>query len=800
VNSTSTNELSFAKFNKIDILAVAILMIIPVLIFNNILKPGFISFFDLPVPANWMNIYPNSIESYIAGLNYYNTIVSANLNYSFSVISLILTEFLGPYGAHIADIIPQILLGPFAYLFSRYFITDRRVSFILSLFVMFNPFVMEFNFDNITNIYSYEFIMPFIISYIELRIKKNSRAAPFVMLFFLLPSIYGSIPLLYAGVVIVLEISYLIASLGNLRRFLSKLLFLPVIIATYLLINIGTLLNISGINASLGNVILAPNKPQPPHFNFIQIISFRAVYPYQNGFRFLFPLNISGILENLLLIFFLLVALMLILRSVKIVRGKNTTTLTLFFFTILFFIYSLGILSAGSDYFYINRLIFLLFPSINFPALINLWDNGIFMVIFYVSAVISLVIPTEQRKMGTNPTIRNPRKKLVNIISSKRAKQAYLAVTLTIILITSAFYVVSSIGLNNSYGPDVVPEIDVAVYKFLENNSNGFFLTVPTTHAVSFNYDKIYVDAFGMKIGTADTDFWWNFPPSRFYLSGPFFSDIVNSLYYGNNASSRNEFDNLATLSGIEYVINFNPETVASAFGSLSLSNAYISSHTDFKLILDTNEVSIFQNPYYRGLSYTSSDFLVSSNTLNDTVKESRMNLSLPVVTPTQFNYLSTFASVKGVTFNETLLNETNRNVSLLVGSSLNDSVIEPNTSDIKESLSSISYQTVYTIVFQNGSVGLVLGTSPIRDNPSIIVSVLANFPSSSDRESNSQFIVDGMENIVVAFHIVTYLYEDERIYLGNLIYIIGLGVTSVTCLLVILPLRKMFHVCKTEE
>ena len=803
-NSTTLDEITLSKFDKIDLLIIAILMLVPAIIFYNILKQGYISFFDLTIPASWMKIYPDNIEGYIAGLNLTNSIVSTNINSSFPIISFTLARLFGSYGIHIADIIPQILLGPFAYIFSRYFVSNRLAGIILSLFALFNPFVMMFNFDNITNIYSYVFIMPLIVSYFELRVKKNSKAAPFVALFLLLPPIYGVIPLLYAGTIIVLEVSYLFISLDNLKLYLSKLVFLPIILVTYLIVNIGIFLNESKILANLKPIIQNLNATfnvQPSNFSFMQIISFRAEWPYESGFTNFFPAHISGILEMMFLILFILVMSIFILRVPRIFLAKNKIASTFLIFIILFFTYSVGISSMGSDYLYINRLIYLVFPRINLIDLVDPWDNGIFMVIFYISVITSLLIPAEQKNKSRGLILQNRITKPLNFIFSKKVSRTYLTIVLIIVLIISSFYVITSVDLNNSYVTGKVPESDQTSYEFLENNSSGFFLTVPTTYAISFNYTKEYVDLFGTQSSPTDANFWWNSPPARLYKSGPFYQNIVNSLYYGNNATSRNEFDNLATLSGIEYIFNFNPATIRGFWGSPPpLSDAYILNHTDFKLIYLSNAVSIFKNPYFRGLSYSCSQFLVSTDPLNDTIRESRMNLSYPAVTPQQFRYLSEFTPISGFTFNITIESQIGHNISFISLSSVNGTVIGYNASGTQMPPSSLNYQEVYTFIFQNGTVGLVQSVHPGKDNPSIIVSVLANFPSSSNSEPHSQFIVDGMENIIVAFHTLTYLYEDRAIYLGNLIYITGLILVSLTCLIVYFPVRKLLLLSKFER
>ncbi|MEM3490278.1 MAG: hypothetical protein QXO75_11590, partial [Nitrososphaerota archaeon] len=698
----NTNERSFSKLDKTDIAILLILAAVPIIIYNNILKQGYVSFFDLTLPSNWMRIYPNNLEGYLAGLNYYNTISSANLNNSFTIFSVILVDIFGSYGLHIAAIMPQILLGPFAYLFSRYFIGGRKVSIILPIFVMFNPYVMMFTFDNIANIFSYEFIMPFIISYFELRVKKNSKAAPFVLLFLILPSIYGAVLPLYFGTILILETSLFFASLDNIKRYIKNIIFLPITVGAYVLINIEDVIN----KAQILGTLLTGAPSYPPHFNIVQILTFQATYPYESGLTNFLPRFAINLLEIAFLILFIISISALVLGIRRAIISKNRYLLTLFIFASLFSIYSIGVLSVGSNYFYINRLISIFLPEI---YVIDPWSNGIYDVIMYLLLTVSLVVSIEDEQRDNRIVQNNSSVKLHKRALGTNVRKSFLSIILSILILSSAFYIVPGLGLNNSFGTGSVPASDITAYKFLENNTDGFIFTIPTTYAISFNYTKEYTNAYGVKSSPTDATFWWNFPPARLYRSGPFYQDLIDSLYYSSNIPSYYEFNNLATISGIEYIVNFNPSTIVQIWGSPPpLSDSYILNHTDFKLIYTSNAVSIFKNPAYRGLSYTSNLFLVSNDPVNATVRESQLNLSLPVITPQQFQNLSLFRSISGVTFNESIYAEIKNNLYLLVPYNRNVYIYRQNISLVYPNLltslptSNISIVNNYGI-FQNG-------------------------------------------------------------------------------------------------
>lgn len=790
----------FKELDMVDFIMLILLALIPIIVYGNVLKQGYISLFDFTLPTKWMRIYPGNLQGYVAGLNYYNSISGANFSSSFRILEIVLINLFGPYGLRLAAIIPQMLLGPFAYFFSRYFMYDKRVSFVLSLFVMFNPFVMMLNFDSLLDIFSYIFIMPFIISYIELRIKKNLRAGPFALLFLLLPSIYGSTLLLYLGIIISFELSLLITSASNLKYYLRKLITPLVIIVAYVFINIGDLLNIGKLLASSGAVaknLEATFNVQPSHFNFIQIITFRAEFPYENGLTIFFPAHISSILVIAFLILFITAVSFFVLRFILMSLTKNKYVLTLLIFTALFFIYSVGILSESSDYFYINTLISLLFPIVNPTKLVDPWYNGIYMVIFYSLLIIFVAMPLEQERISSKFLSKNRVSKSLNWISNKNVRRAYLSIILSILVVISAFYIVSSIGLNNSHGIDKIPESDIIAYNILKNTSSGFILTVPTTYAISFNYTKEYANAFGTGLSPTDATFWWNFAPGMLYQSGSFYTDILDSLYHGSNVSSYNEFNNLATLSGIEYILNLNPSTITGVWGSPPpVSNSYILNHTDFRPIYESSDASIFKNPYYRGVSYTSNIFLVSSNPINETILESKLNLSLPVVPPSEFQNLLSFRHVTGITFNETTHNKLKHNTYLL--KLRQDGYrIESNASNVSEVVKTSNYQEVHTIIFQNGTIGLLLN-QPLNDGEySIIVSTINNYSLSGKSKFYSLSVVDGLESIILTSKQLTYLYESQSIIISNLIYLIGLVLVSLTCVFVLIlqvrEIRKEF-------
>ena len=125
-----------------DYLIIICLSLIPVLIFSNVLKSGYISYYDLTIPSSWMKIYPSNFFSYLNGENATNSFYAYKLTSSLSLISLLLYFLFGSNGIHLADLVPLTLLGPFAYIFSRYFVKSKVIGIVIAIFFLFNPYTM----------------------------------------------------------------------------------------------------------------------------------------------------------------------------------------------------------------------------------------------------------------------------------------------------------------------------------------------------------------------------------------------------------------------------------------------------------------------------------------------------------------------------------------------------------------------------------------------------------------------------------------------------------------------------------
>ena len=756
-------EPSKLNMTSFDYLIIICLSLIPVLIFSNVLKSGYISYYDLTIPSSWMKIYPSNFFSYLNGENATNSFYAYKLTSSLSLISLLLYFLFGSNGIHLADLVPLTLLGPFAYIFSRYFVKSKVIGIVIAIFFLFNPYTMILTLDSISNIYSSEFILPFFITYIELRLYNKKKLAPLVILILSIPSIYGITLVLYFGTMVLMEMSFLVLNAKNLRDYFKQFIIVPIIILTYLIININDLIGAKSILVQIG---LNNSASVPPNYDVFSIITLQAVYFYENGLTVFFNHSVVVLLEIIILIILSILFSIYILSLFihKLFLNKKVNFLAIFI--PLFFIFSMSIMSMGSNYLYINKIISYFFPEIYY---IDPWDNGIF-IIFTISILLifgSLSFPISQ--INTDFTFKSRMTIMRKFALAFFHSRKLLTVSIFLILLFSSFYIATNYSLNQAYSPEHIPQAQEQAYKSLENDSCGFAITVPTTYAITFNYSNHSINLFGKKVIHSAATFFWNNPPIRIYESGKYYSQIVNSLYNTNNNSTKNEFDSLATICGIHYLIYFNASNIVNVWASSIISYSNITKKTDFQLSYKSKSIDIFTNPYYRGLSYGVNCVIISNHPSQATLEESRLNLTIPTISFEMYSNISKIHKMKALTFNESIYKQSGRTISLIIPFESNV-YIYPNKVNLTPPylISSLNKEN---IIFKNvNDFNLSAFSNENRIIQNLTVFTLKN--SNNDlllNESNGPFLISNFSNAVISINIIRMNNKSIFFTLGNI-------------------------------
>ena len=659
---------NYFQTRKVDVSVTGALLLAGSILYGYLLTYQYIAWEDFVLPTSWMKITAITIQSQIAGYTSSSSLFTPNLIYSNNLFIYLLSLLLGNFSYHVFTFTTQILWGPIIYLFSRYFRVTRVTSLLLSVFSMFNPFVASANADSLMNLYFYEFTFPLIIFYLEFRVKRKFYLLPLLVLIINLPPVFNSVPLLMIGSVILLEASFLICKPRARtlpRELLTSGASLFVLLGSFIVAHYGSLVYEKSILGTLG-VHTPPGTSLT--FNFLEMITFNGSAGYENTLLIFFDVLVYQLVTIAALGLFVILVTVLLLKFKQFKTLDDFDIRLLLTFAALFIVFGSAVYSYSSDYLAVNYLI-----SKVFPYVYNI-DSGS-MVIFPLVSLILLSIIVDRVLftrssgcMGESNLVHSQLAKAENNImaakeTGNKTKHAIslrginrrlrarsfpksIFVVWALIALIASPFVVFSIHLSEAQSRTSIPASDVLVYNWITENANGFVLTIPSTYAINFNYSTYSVTGLGKTHSITDADFWWNFPPALMIKSGPYYSQLLNELY-SNSTVSGISFNNLASILGIEYLINFEPNSVVSYWGSgPPLTNEYISQHTDFAVALETNGITVFRNPNFRGLAYTTNQVIVSDNVTNAVLTESANNLSLPVVNSTDYSVLSSLTQL----------------------------------------------------------------------------------------------------------------------------------------------------------
>ena len=624
--------------------------------FSAILSPGFVSYFDLALPAPWMKVPQTGIAAVLAG--YTGSAYPLYQPTFYSVIYLAqgaLASVIGPYAIHVISFIGEVLLVTLAYAFGRYFGLAPVPSMIIAALALFNPFYATMNIDSVFNVYKTVFMFVFFMVYMEFALKRRVVLLMLAILVSSTPPIYGPTFLLLTSIAGTCELAVLVGRSTLRGAFRAAVGFLT-FVGFYFLMEIGVFLNREQILKQLG-----VNAGQYSNFgyNIVQIVSFQSVLGYQNAtVDFFIPVLALLIMFSLLLLFICSIMRCLYVQRMWKDGGSNKSR-ALISFSLIYTVFAIALLSYRANYGGLDLAIAAVYPE--FFAL-DPWDMGAFVLLPLLSwTALALTVAGGRKSPGGSVVNKVPQTRgggsgkqgtqsrlPARRFSSVSLDRVTLAAVVVCALVVIVPFGVLTYNLNTTLKPADIPPMDQTTYRWLQLHTTGYLLTLPSTYALSFRYSVNRLNGIGAGRSVTDATFWWNYPPAPIVKSGPLYSQMLSSLYSDTPMGGR-MFDILATAMGVEYVIVFQPTDVTSEWGAAPpIPASVVQNLTGFYMVSSGPNMVILGNPWFRGLAYTTPGVVVSSNLSRAIEAEAKLGVPLPILAT---DTISSLPSNRGMTF-----------------------------------------------------------------------------------------------------------------------------------------------------
>ena len=674
--------------SRLDFIIILLIIAFTIARFWGILTGHFVAFFDFSSPASWMIPPQENISRVLANFTGqgYPTFAPDLMN-PLSVVNSALFPIFGSALFPFLVIGTQILLAVFVYTFLRFFRLNSLVSLLGLGFVLLNPYTTILFIDDPINFIGVELIFPLLVFYFLYRTEGNILHMFVVLSLISLVSLYGPQIFLYPVTLLIAELAFVslnprwVAVSNSLKN-------IAVVLTIFIIVNLKLVLQQNALASFLG---IQSVHPQVPSFNAVQILSFQALYSYQNTMLSLLPRNLGEVLGVVLLSFSIIVIIgVLIAWGSKQLNADKRLSFLLRFST-MFMVFAISFMSLGSDYGGLHWLIQTVVPSANY---LDPWGNGFLWTFSCIVALplawtgfrgmVSNASPYGSRnsrkiRYGTNRLNfgRIPLSPNYQSLSFRYRYRDYkwrhiigqLGVVFIVacVLVSGVPYIVIAAHYSEAILPVKIPTADEIIYNKIKQSPPGLILIIPSTHSINFNYSHHELSGIGNKLGVADVTFWAAFPPHPLLSSGPLYNQLLNYLYE-NSTPSELKFDNLATKLGLEYVVDFLPTDLKGYFAALpALSPAYIRNNTNFQIRATTPDLVLFKNPDFSGMAFLSNYAIVADNFSRAMSAESMANLSGPIINYSEVQLVSKQPGIELLSFdNSNMANNTNKIISLV--------------------------------------------------------------------------------------------------------------------------------------
>ena len=631
-----------------DYIFILLLILIPTLIFRSIFSTNFLNFWDFIVPSTWMNHSDLNLEALLKG----DVISSLPIVSGRQTLASILDTIFGNYSLHTMAIAADPLMGLSVYIFARYFKVNPIYSFLVGLFSIFNPYTFIQSADSLFDLYRVVAFLPFILSYFILRVRKNIYFIIPSAFFILFPSVYGANFFLFIGGMFCFEISYF---LSVRKEFFKGFYTIVIILIVFLVGHLNDLEKYFRLSTIVQNY----SSYSAAHFTLFQILTFQNLFYWENSYVILMTPSVAIIIQIIFLTMLLVGLFWIVLYLINDhKRLKDTDMKLLSIFSIVFIFYSILFTSSGSNYLGFNGIISYFLP---FEKGIDPWDYGAFLMYSFI--IIFIIFFRLNFSLNSN---------IIKVLNFHKKDYKYnmkkiFTLIMVILLLTSVipyFYLTTNLG--NTIEPNKISNSQECVYKYLEDHNSGYFITSPMTYGLSFNGSNNILQGINNHISRSGVDFFYQYPPTKDAMYSSLFNNL-SSFFYSGGLEGKIAFDSLSTLMGIHYLINFDNKSLACYWPSndYPVSDQYIENNTNFKLEIENKTVSLFVNPNYRGTTYTSNKVIISGNPVKAIMNESKIGLSIPVVSERSLQYLIN-SKIDLYTFNKTIKTEYPNLITLL--------------------------------------------------------------------------------------------------------------------------------------
>ncbi|MEM1646296.1 MAG: hypothetical protein QXL96_10645 [Ignisphaera sp.] len=547
------------------------LLTIHLIVFGELLVPGYIVNWDFTTIPNFVNVDLESIIHLLAGVNQ-GLAIPFSLHYSPGLV-LLNALFLLIFKNYAFNIF--FFLYIFSYTLGVYWMlkrfTEKKWVLVLgSLLATYNPAIMDVFQDSPGTLYLV-FLPWFISFYYKYRIMSNDKKDLFISAIPLaFSSVYGpGIPAILASIVSVEIYAFYANKSQGLRTRVKKLIlsvsFILLMFTLFhinLLIGLHQQLEILDLSKGIGSKVV-------PSFGLMDILLYKVAYPWQKIFNVisysLFGSRYTSIYEFLLLVY------ALISISVLIVRKS--------LFPLIFGLITFGLLSYKANYLGLYTLFTHTFPVFN---AINPYEYDALVSMFY-----SMSFPY-----------------VVNWLGHLRAFKAFSTLLLTALIVLGA--IPMALNFHFVWSQTTVLQSFVEAYESVRGDN--LVLIVPSTYAIGFNYYAIFNKTFfGKSYPQPNTPvtFFTAFP--AYYLVDvppnpairPYYT-LVASLYSLNPST----FKYYADLIGLKYIIWFNSSTYSGAWWSFDLDIRSLIRFTNFSVYKNfSGSIVILENPNVRSLN-----------------------------------------------------------------------------------------------------------------------------------------------------------------------------------------------------
>ncbi len=642
--------------NWVEVVFPSLIFLLPLLVFDNLLRPGFESYWNTALPSGWMNVSTFSVTAYDHG--YTNIDPLGNVGFS-QVLTGLLVPVAGPYALHLVDALSNPVMGLGIYLFARRNSGNAGYAFAIALFGTFNPYTLAYNTVDVVSLYRTCFFAFFLLAYVELRVRDRITFLPVAMLTFALPSIHGASLFLELGAIPILEISYVFATRVAFRAYLLKVYVPLLLVGAFIAAHLHDLYLVQTQLAGLGTS--SSQYWMMQRHSLVQVLTLSAMYPWENTLSILLPTELTRMVSVAFLLLIVLIIGGLLFTSYRLPSAFRADQLMRFLmsFSVIFGTYGVLFASRGSDFLGMNALLSSILPVNN---VVDNGDDGIFMVLTLVASCTLLFRAlTLAARAEVRPRVGGRAFSGVSQLLGLRPRHAWpvgklIAIAAVFLLIIIAVPVIAlSTQLNDAWAPAQIPRTSMVAYGNLSHLGSGYTLVLPDTTAMSFNYSQNELHSSSGVLNPTNPSFWNIFPDFRpYYYDQPYSSVLIADLST-NTIASRESFDVLSTELGIEYILSFPPSSVVSYWPSSSpaFDTAYLLNATDFSPISISSTDSLLLNPNYLGLGFASSWVTVSRNATSAIAKESAVGMMLPVMSPSVFDRYG--RTLSAITFNRTI-------------------------------------------------------------------------------------------------------------------------------------------------